>query len=52
MGTVRKVIAAAALAGLMAAIPLSASSAESMSPTAKPSQVVANGGQGDWPLAR
>ncbi|HNV10210.1 MAG TPA: hypothetical protein PKN27_02605 [Propionibacteriaceae bacterium] len=52
MGTVRKVVAALALAGALAAIPLSAVSAEQATPFVKSVQVVANGGQGDWPLAR
>lgn len=52
MGIVRRVIAAAALAGIMAIGPLGALAAEPQASPAKSTQVVVNGGQGDWPLAR
>ncbi|MGB7963698.1 MAG: hypothetical protein WCF12_12185 [Propionicimonas sp.] len=52
MTIVRKVIAAAALAGALAVIPISATPADHAAPTVKTSKVVTRGGQGDWPLAR
>lgn len=52
MAIVRKVIAAAALAGALAVIPISATPADHASPTVKITKISTRGGQGDWPLAR
>ncbi|MBK9697412.1 MAG: hypothetical protein IPO80_08495 [Propionibacteriaceae bacterium] len=52
MAIVRKVIAAAALAGALAIIPITAASADHAAPAVKSIKVIAHGGQGDWPLAR